>query len=46
MFGQTDYPVPEDMHLDFNADGKIDADDAVYLLLHIMFGPEDYPLPI
>ena len=29
---------------DVNADGKADTDDAVYLLLHVMFGPEDYPV--
>ena len=27
-----------------DGDGKVTTDDAVYLLLHVMFGPEDYPL--
>lgn len=29
---------------DVNADGKTDTDDAVYLLLHVMFGSTDYPV--
>lgn len=29
---------------DVNADGKADTDDAVYLLLHVMFGGGDYPV--
>ena len=31
--------------VDLNGDGKTNTDDAVYLLLHVMFGPEDYPVP-
>ena len=31
--------------VDLNGDGKMNTDDAVYLLLHVMFGPEDYPVP-
>ena len=30
---------------DVDADGKLNTDDAVYLLLHVMFGTEDYPVP-
>ena len=30
---------------DLNGDGAMDTDDAVYLLLHVMFGSEDYPAP-
>ena len=30
--------------LDTNGDGAVDTDDAVYLLLHVMFGLEDYPI--
>ena len=30
---------------DMNGDGKVNTDDAVYLLLHVMFGAEDYPVP-
>lgn len=29
---------------DINGDGGIDHNDAIYLLLHTMFGPERYPL--
>jgi len=29
---------------DLNDDGLFDTDDAVYLLLHVMFGAADYPL--
>ena len=29
---------------DVDADGDADTDDAVYLLLHVMFGGEDYPV--
>ena len=29
---------------DVNADGTVNTDDAVYLLLHVMFGSEDYPI--
>jgi len=29
---------------DFDSDGDTDTDDAVYLLLHVMFGEGDYPL--
>lgn len=29
---------------DVNADGKTDTDDAVYLLLHVMFDGDDYPV--
>ena len=29
---------------DVDADGDADTDDAVYLLLHVMFGDEDYPV--
>ena len=29
---------------DVNADGRPDTDDAVYLLLHVMFGNADYPV--
>jgi len=28
-----------------NDDNVLDTDDAVYLLLHVMFGPTDYPVP-
>ena len=31
--------------VDLNGDGVCDTDDAVHLLLHVMFGPEDYPVP-
>ena len=31
---------------DMDGDGDKDSDDAVYLLLNVMFGDEDYPLPI
>lgn len=30
---------------DLDADGKLTTDDAVYLLLFVMFGAEDYPVP-
>ena len=30
---------------DMDSDRKLTTDDAVYLLLHVMFGAEDYPLP-
>ena len=30
---------------DLNGDDKTDTDDAVYLLLNVMFGAGDYPLP-
>ena len=30
---------------DTNSDGMVNTDDAVYLLLHVMFGAEDYPIP-
>ena len=30
---------------DYNGNGKLTTDDAVHLLLHIMFGEEDYPIP-
>ena len=29
---------------DMDGNGKLNTDDAVYLLLHIMFGQEDYPI--
>ncbi|MBR5314133.1 MAG: dockerin type I repeat-containing protein [Clostridia bacterium] len=29
---------------DANADGKVNADDAIYLLYHVVFGKKDYPL--
>ena len=29
---------------DVDNNGKLDTDDAVYLLLHVMFGTEDYPV--
>ena len=29
---------------DFDGNGSVNTDDAVYLLLHVMFGAEDYPL--
>ena len=29
---------------DMDGNGKLSTDDAVYLLLHTMFGAEDYPL--
>ena len=29
---------------DINGDGGVDHNDAIYLLLHTMFGPERYPL--
>ena len=45
MFGGEDYPVGDGVLTDFNDDSKLDTDDAVYLLLHVMFGQEDYPLP-
>ena len=31
---------------DLDCNDKTDTDDAVYLLLNVMFGDEDYPLPI
>ena len=46
MFGEEDYPVDDDISLDFNGSGKVSTDDAVYLLLHVMFGAEDYPLAV
>ena len=30
---------------DLDDDGMLTTDDAVYLLLHVMFGREDYPVP-
>lgn len=30
---------------DMDSSGKLTTDDAVYLLLHVMFGSTDYPLP-
>ena len=29
---------------DMDGNGKLNTDDAVYLLLHVMFGAEDYPI--
>ena len=43
MFGEEDYPIPSGMGQDVNGDGRVTTDDAVYLLLHVMFGAEDYP---
>ena len=43
MFGATDYPIANP-DKDLNNDGKIDTNDAVYLLLHVMFGATDYPI--
>ena len=31
---------------DVDGDGKKNTDDAVYLLLSVMFGPEDYPVSV
>ena len=31
--------------VDLNGDGVCDTDDAVHLLLHVMFGAQDYPVP-
>ena len=41
-------PVDEEelVITDLNDDDKTDTNDAVYLLLSVMFGDEDYPLPV
>ena len=44
MFGQEDYPVYDQAAMDFDGNGIVEIDDAVYLLLHVMFGGEDYPI--
>jgi len=36
--------IPLNQSADFNDDGVVDMDDAYYLLYHIEFGAEDYPL--
>ena len=36
--------VPEVLPGDMDNDGDKDTDDAVYLLLHVMFGETDYPI--
>ena len=37
--------MPKRSNGDLNDDGTVSTNDAVYLLLHIMFGAEDYPVP-
>ena len=36
-------PLPLPIRGDFNGDGKVDSDDAIYLLKNVFFG-KDYPL--
>lgn len=45
--GMTIPPVDEEeiVITDLNNDGVTDTNDAVALLLNVMFGAEDYPLP-
>ena len=43
--GMIDYTAPETGVVgDMDGDTDKDTDDAVYLLLHVMFGEEDYPI--
>lgn len=52
--GDITIPIPpnpvfpeeeETVVTDLNGDEETDTDDAVYLLLNVMFGEENYPLP-
>ena len=42
MLGADKYPVNQST--DYNGDGKVDTNDAIYLLYHVMLGTEKYPL--
>ena len=44
--GATNYNPNVTIPGDMNGDGELTTNDAVYLLLHIMFGAEDYPLAV
>ena len=45
--GKIDYTAPETgMVGDMDSDGDKDTNDAVYLLLRVMFGETDYPVPM
>ena len=40
----VEYTVPDGIPGDMDGDGDKDTDDAVYLLLNVMFGATDYPI--
>ena len=43
MFGEENYPLST-APADIDGNGSVELEDAVYLLLHALFGAESYPL--
>ena len=44
--GTSNYDPSTRIAGDMDGDGRLTTDDAVYLLLHVMFGAKDYPLAV